>query len=274
MSACGPGRPRATGPETPDQLVLSPAAALASAGEAATFAFSAAAAVAFSSPAGSAAFVGAVADFGAAGAPAFGVGWASVVLRGGGLGGLLRGRLGVRRRLLRRRLRGRRRRLRGRRPSAAVPRWSASTRRLGGARSPRLCLRRGAGRFGREVGLDAARGLETVPAFGADAVARFAAVPALGFDAVAGLAALALDAVPAFGFARWWLRLRLARGRARFARTLRARGARCRARRSWSRPREAWAPGSRRWCPARCRDRGGSGRSSRRRPSGPRRRRR
>ena len=51
-----------------------------------------------------------------------------------------------------------------------------------------------------EVGLDAARGLETVPAFGAEAVARFAAVPALGFDAVAGFAAVALDAVPAFGF--------------------------------------------------------------------------
>jgi hypothetical protein len=74
MSACGPGRPRATGPETPDQLVLSPAGAFASAGEAATFAFSAAVAVAFSSPAGLAfvAVVGAVADFGAAGAPAFG----------------------------------------------------------------------------------------------------------------------------------------------------------------------------------------------------------
>jgi hypothetical protein len=157
MSACDPGRPRSTGPETLGQLVLSPTVALAPAGEAASFAFSAAAAVAFSAPAGLgfAAVVGAVADFGAAGAPAFG--GAAVALVGFDAGAL----------------------------DSIVGIDAGSV-----AADVAAAVGFDAGAFAAAAVPDC--GFAAVPAFGFDVVAGFAAagfdaVPAFGFAAVAAV---------------------------------------------------------------------------------------
>ena len=253
MSACAPG-PAAIGParRRSDQLGLSPAGAFGAAGVAASFALSAAAAVAFSAPAGFgfAAPVEAVADFGAAGAPAF----------------------GAAARLRRRRSQ----------PSARLRRGAS---RAGASRAAACRLRLAVVGFDaapwRRGGRLRLRGFAAVPAFG------FAAVAGSGGGRFGAVLAFGLAAVPAFGFAavarpsasrlrlrgrrlrrvlRARLRRGLARGRAGRTRALRARRARRRERPSWSRRPAARAPGSRRWCPARRRGRRGSGRSLRTRP--------
>jgi hypothetical protein len=161
---------------------------------AASFAFSAAAAVAFSSPAG----FGAVADFGAAGAPAFGASEGAVGVDAGALAAAAVPDFGFAA-------------VAG--CLAAVVGWAAVPADADGFDAAAVPAEAAA--VGAAAVLALGAGTEVaggVVAFGAVAaalgfaVAAFglgfaAAVPAFGFDAAVGFAAAGLAAVPAFGFA-------------------------------------------------------------------------
>ena len=245
-------------------------------GEAASFAFSAAAAVAFSSPAG----FGAVADFGAVGRARLGS------LGGGGArlaaaaSASASARAGLAPALPASRppASARDAAARSPRPASAAPAAPAS-RRSARRRRGRLRRRRRRGaarlrgrrpsarrlrlRGRRRLRLRGGRLRQPCRAFGFAAGAGFAAaglgfaVPAFGFEASA------FDAPPS------------ASRRCRASACARScplhACARCASRSgqecpSWSRRRAARAPGSRRWCQARRRDRRGSGRSLPTRP--------